>query len=218
MTDAPLTPEDAEDTLAAEYVLGVLGMADRGAVELRIRREPVFADRVTAWEARLSGLNDGFEAAPAPNLMRKIEARLFPVPTREKANWFGWLAGVGLGAVLLLGVMVSLPPPQTEMVATLAAKDTGLVYEARHRGDVITITRVSGTAAPAGKVHQLWVIAPGAAPVPLGLLQDQPLILSYPVPPKGWVLAVSVEPAGGSTTGAPTGPVILTAEIGAASI
>jgi anti-sigma-K factor RskA len=58
------------------------------------------------------------------------------------------------------------------------------------------------------------VIAPGAAPVSLGLLGDAPLQVAYPVPPAGWTLAVSVEPAGGSSTGAPTGPVILAQEIG----
>ena len=55
--------------------------------------------------------------------------------------------------------------------------------------------------------------APGAAPVSLGLLRDDPLSVRYPAWLAGWVLAVSVEPEGGSPTGAPTGPVILTAEM-----
>jgi len=41
------------------------------------------------------------------------------------------------------------------------------------------------------------------------------LVVTYPTPPVGWVLAVSVEPAGGSPNGQPTGPVILTAQVGA---
>ena len=57
--------------------------------------------------------------------------------------------------------------------------------------------------------------SPGAAPVSLGLLADAPLAVDYPVPPRGWTFAVSIEPAGGSPTGAPTGPVILAVEIGA---
>ena len=55
-----------------------------------------------------------------------------------------------------------------------------------------------------------------AAPVSLGLLQDQPLVITYPTPPAGFTFAVSVEPEGGSPTGQPTGPVILTATVGAA--
>jgi len=215
MTDIPLTPEEADDALAAEYVLGVLGLAERGAAEARIRREPPFADRVAAWESRLSGLNDGFAEAPAPKLLPAIEARLFPVQARAARNWFAWLAGAGVAAALVLAALVAVPPPGAALLATLATNDRSLAYEARARGGTITITRVSGAPAPAGQVHEVWVIAPGAAPVSLGLLQDRPLTVDYPVPPKGWVLAVSVEAAGGSTTGAPTGPVILTAEIGA---
>ena len=43
------------------------------------------------------------------------------------------------------------------------------------------------------------------------MLEAEPLTVRYPVPPAGWTLAVSFEPAGGSPTGAPTGPVILSA-------
>jgi anti-sigma-K factor RskA len=64
-------------------------------------------------------------------------------------------------------------------------------------------------------VHELWIIAPGAAPVSLGLLENAALTVAYPVPPKGWVLAVTVEPAGGAPGGVPTGPVIVSAEINA---
>ncbi|NJS39667.1 MAG: hypothetical protein HC783_12365 [Rhodobacteraceae bacterium] len=65
-----------------------------------------------------------------------------------------------------------------------------------------------------GRVHELWLIAPGAAPVSLGLLDAPELMVAYPRPPEGWTLAVSIEPAGGSPIGTPTGPVILTAEVG----
>ena len=51
MTDAPLTPREAEDALAAEYVLGVLDAAERAEVEARIKREPAFAARVAEYYA-----------------------------------------------------------------------------------------------------------------------------------------------------------------------
>ena len=94
MTDAPLTPREAEDALAAEYVLGVLDAAERAEVEARIKREPAFAARVAEWEDKLSGLNEGFAEAPAPNLLPKIEARLFPKPVKTRRFGFlGWLSG-----------------------------------------------------------------------------------------------------------------------------
>lgn len=214
MTDTPLTPQEEDDALAAEYVLGVQDMAERAKVEARIKADPAFAARVTQWETRLSGMNDGFPETPAPNLLPQIEARLFPLPERPARRGLVWLLAP-LGAALALAAVFFLAPREAALVATLQTEDAALVYEARHLDDTLTITRVAGQPAAEGQVHELWIIAPDAAPVSLGLLADAPLAVQYPVPPRGWTLAVSIEPAGGSPTGAPTGPVILATQIGA---
>jgi len=217
MTDT-LTPQDADDALAAEYVLGVQDLSDRAATETRIKRDPAFADLVTAWENRFAGLNDGFEEARAPNLLPRIEARLFPAAKSARPARLPvmrWLSGAAFAAALVLVGVATLVPPRPDLVAVLATADNRLSYEVASYGDRLQITRVAGVPAVAGQVHELWVIAPGAAPVSLGLLAEGPLVVTYPTPPVGWVLAVSVEPAGGSPIGQPTGPVILTAQVGA---
>ena len=217
MTDALFTPREADDAEAAEYVLGVQDLPGRSASEARIKRDPGFAALVVAWENRLSGLNDGFEPVPAPNLMPAIEARLFPKAARATGLRLGalrWLSGAIVAASLAIVAVATLVPTQTTLVAVLATSDAGLSYEVRQNGDALQVTRVAGTAAPAGEVHQLWLIAPGASPVSLGLLAEGPLVVPYPAPPEGWMLAVSVEPEGGSPSGLPTGPVILSALIG----
>lgn len=217
MTDT-LTPQDADDALAAEYVLGVQDLSDRAATETRIKRDPAFADLVTAWENRFAGLNDGFEEARAPNLLPRIEARLFPAAKSARPArlpMMRWLSGAAFAAALVLVGVATLVPPRPDLIAVLATADNRLSYEVASYGDRLQITRVAGVPAVAGQVHELWVIAPGAAPVSLGLLAEGPLVVTYPTPPVGWVLAVSVEPAGGSPIGQPTGPVILTAQVGA---
>lgn len=221
MTDAPLTPEETDDALAAEYVLGVLSLSERAEAEARLKRDTGFAARVTAWESRMAGLNDGFDETPAPDLLPKIEARLFPqaarlAPARRGFGLnFGWLSGAAIAAVLALATVATLAPPRTERLVTLATADQRLAYDVSTFGDTLRVTRVAGVPAVAGQVHQLWLIAPGESPVSVGLLGDQPLSVTYPVPPEGYVFAVSVEPEGGSPTGLPTGPVILTAIVGA---
>jgi anti-sigma-K factor RskA len=216
MTEAPLTPQEAEDALAAEYVLGVLDAAERAEVSARVKRDPAFAARVADWEGRLAGLNDGFDEAPAPALLPQIEARLFPkaAPRRGFGPVFGWLSGALVATAVALVSVATLAPPRADPVARLATADNRLAYQVTHFGGSLQVRRVAGVAAVEGQVHELWVIGPGASPVSLGLLQDQPLVVAYPVPPAGNVLAVSIEPEGGSPTGQPTGPVILTAEIG----
>jgi anti-sigma-K factor RskA len=199
-------------------VLGVLDLTERAAVAARLKHDAGFAALVADWELKLGGMNDGFDEAPAPNLLPKIEARLFPQAPIAKAGRFGlnfgWLSGALVAAVLALASIATLAPPRPELVASLATADNRLAYRVTHFGEMLQVTRVAGVPAVTGQVHELWIIAPGANPVSLGLLEDRPLLITYPAPPEGFTFAVSVEPEGGSPTGAPTGPVILTATVG----
>jgi anti-sigma-K factor RskA len=64
------------------------------------------------------------------------------------------------------------------------------------------------------RVPELWLIPSGGKPLPLGVLTaDRPAQIA--IPPaladqarRDAILAVSLEPPGGSPTGQPTGPVI----------
>jgi anti-sigma-K factor RskA len=208
--DLPLSPMEQDDALAAEYVLGVLALPERLAAEARIKNDSAFAARVVAWESRLAPMNDDFVDLPAPDLLPQIEARLFPQPApAPRRSWRGWLAGaLTAAAVVIATAVLLLPPVQGPVIATLGEADATLRFEARFDGSAITVIRVAGAAAPSGQVQELWIIAPEAAPVSLGLLAGDSLSTPYPDAPAGWTLAVSLEPEGGSPTGAPTGPVL----------
>lgn len=220
-SDPPLLPQDELEALAGEYVLGVLDLPDRRAAEQRLRRDPAFAARVAFWEARFSSLDGGFAPVAAPDLLPGIEARLFPVAPAARGRrfagvWFAGVWGAALGALAVAGVagFFLLLPPRPDLVTTLASADAALTYRAEFGQGHLRVTRMTGAAAPAGQVHELWIIEPGAAPQSLGLLGDAAFAMDMPMPPKGSVLAVSMEPAGGSPTGAPTGPVLMTAAVG----
>jgi anti-sigma-K factor RskA len=68
-----------------------------------------------------------------------------------------------------------------------------------------------------GKSHELWALAGNAKPVSLGLVtRDRRSIAQLGVEAmrdNSTTLAVSVEPEGGSPTGQPTGPVVLTGKL-----
>ncbi len=211
MTDAPLTPAEDDSALAAEYVLGVLPLPDRAAAEARAKADPAFAAEIAAWEAHFAALNDGFAEAPAPDLLPRIEARLFPAAPPRRAGWFGWLVGAVTAAALALALVLALPwlAPRPAMQADLVAEGSALAYRVSYAGDSLTVTRTGGDAAPAGQVHELWLIAGNAAPVSLGLLEGETVTMQMPAPIEGVVLAVSMEPEGGSPTGQPTGPVLV---------
>jgi anti-sigma-K factor RskA len=66
--------------------------------------------------------------------------------------------------------------------------------------------------APAGKSYELWAIGDGRKqPESLGII-DKDVQRNVAISP-GTILAVSLEPAGGSPTGQPTGPVVYTGKL-----
>lgn len=223
MTTGPDDIPQDDSLLAAEYVLRLLGPAEDAAFRARLAQEPALAAEVTAWTARLSGLDAGVaEVAPRPAVKTGLERRLFGQPQRL-SFWqrAGLWQAVSLASVAVAAffALQSLQPPQPTaptplFVSEIAAEDQSLrllaVYDSA-AGEV-RLTRTAGGAAE-GRVLQLWAIAPEAAPVSLGVLpQDSTTTVTLPEALRAGladlVLAVSDEPPGGSPTGAPTGAVL----------
>lgn len=208
MTDSldDLTPQDSDDLLAAEYVLGVLAGNDWRAAQERAQVDGGFAARVAAWETRLSGLDDEFPEMPAPDLLPQIEARLFPAhpATRRRFAW-PWLAGAAVAASVTLTVLVWPVPPapmQVQLVGDSA------VFEARYDGAVLEFA-LDVNAAGQGRDYQLWAIGDDGVPRSLGLLRGPVTRVTADLD-AGITLAVSLEPEGGAPGVLPTGPVLAT--------
>lgn len=161
------------------------------------------------------------DKGPADTLAARLRrwlapGRLFPLGGAA-------LAGALTAALLLLPGTQPRPVAGPALIAVLqdGTKPVFAVRSGPGSATVTTtVTAVGGTAAPAGRSYELWAVAGDAAPVSLGVLgaagSDGPAIRLAPgrLPAgllrPGIVLAVSLEPAGGSPTGAPTGPVLFT--------
>ena len=218
-------PED--ELLAAEYALGVLASADRVAAEQRFARDRAFAQLVNEWEQRLAPwAAEIAEVSPSPQVWDRIASAL-PAQRQDRGLWqslafwrgfsfaAGALAAVCLAAVIYLGTLA----PQQPLVATIEGGG--------YRHFVATVDTKRGTvaivpaafSADATRVPELWLIPPDGKPRPVGLLRaDQAVTLTLPAELAAFaksdaVLAVSLEPPGGSTTGLPTGPVIATGKL-----
>jgi anti-sigma-K factor RskA len=220
------TDRNDMDALAGEYVLGTLSPDERLAAATRLRSEPAFRAAVAAWERRLQPLADAAPpASPPADLLDRILARLGDadaegggtvVALRQAVRrWRISTALVGAAAAVLLGVVVldrTATRPQSQFVAVLTAEGAKPAFVATvdvARG-TIAIRRVA-SAAPADKSYELWAVTPNAAPRSLGVVEQVSLSRVLDVAPSGDVtLAISLEPKGGSPTGAPTGPVVFT--------
>jgi anti-sigma-K factor RskA len=78
--------DDAQDALAAEYVLGTLSADEREHAEAMLTLDPDFAASVRMWERRLGELNVMVEAVePPPELWDKIKSELGVDETSSEA-------------------------------------------------------------------------------------------------------------------------------------
>jgi anti-sigma-K factor RskA len=225
---------DGDDLLAAEYVLGVLEADERQSAASRIENDADFAKLVDGWEIKLAPLASGYPEAEAPaSVKAAIDRRLFastPISGIGRQGLWSSLAfwrGLALATVVALALSVILPlvdspveQPQARLVASLVADGSDVKYlvvydSARHTVD---LSHVAGKRA-AGKDFELWVIEGKNPPVSMGVIPAG-ATARVPVPPleeakleQGALLAISLEPEGGSPTGLPTGPVVAAGDL-----
>jgi anti-sigma-K factor RskA len=221
------------DALAAEYVVGTLEAGERTAVAARRQREAALDAAIAAWELRLAPLLDTVPAVPAPpGLLAGIEARLEAGSVAAAAagsmraleararRWRGLaIAASALAASLLLVIAVreaARPPAASSYVAVFQKDDASpaflLTVDLERR--TLSIRAVAAAPAP-GKSYQLWIASDrlGPAPRSLGLIEaaDAPTRRTLAFD-RGLIetatFGVSLEPAGGSPTGRPTGPAL----------
>lgn len=218
--------------LAAEFALGVLEGERLRTAQRKFESEPTFRQAVEVWQEQLSPLLDEIEPeTPSPRVWKSIESRLFSDEVesggglwRNLGFWrsmsfvTGGLAAAAIAALLLLpphGLLVR-PDSDQRLVATLTSSGEPPAFVARldTTRNQLVVRVESEDAREVDRVPELWLIPDDGVPRSLGLLSDTGT-REIKVDPsvgrlarEGVVLAVSLEPAGGSPTGAPTGPVV----------
>jgi anti-sigma-K factor RskA len=226
------------DALAAEYVLGTLDGRARRRFERWRAQEWHVERRVQAWEERLAGLALRLTPMrPSPNVWAQIEKRIGagaapgtrtsrPDTTaqRRRSAWRALAAGVAIFVVLVGGYAAwrITRGPELEQLATITSPNaTAPAWELQADADLRHLRAIArGGATPqTGKSFELWALPDnGGPPVSLGLMPesgrlDRELTDAQRMALQGASkVAVSLEPQGGSSTGAPTGPVLFVAD------
>lgn len=229
--------------LAAEYVLGTLRGPARRRFERLLWTRTSLRDEVRFWEAHLAPLLGTIRPIrPRAVVWVDIERRIDnatvsalpprggPNPVRALLLWRTWAIAASLAVVALAVQLYRQPPPLSAPPAVASAKpefvamlqdpksgSTWLVSLSAQRREIAVINRTGFAIDETKKNLQLWVIGADGKPQSLGVMpatgrasMPMPEGLTMPAQP---IIAVSLEPAGGSPTGLPTGPVLSTSQV-----
>lgn len=223
MTTEPTIP--AEDTTAPELALGVLEGAERATALRRLVAEPDFAREVEQWRNHFALLFAGVAEQAAPDgLLGKIKARIggtsAVVPMRSANPWKPAALAASVAALLMTAVALrpvdapTVPVATAPMIAAMAPADKSEPHPAIYDAASGMVKMPGAMTIPAGRSAQLWAIEGAKPPKPLGTFRETAPGMYVAeakmgaIIPAGTMLAISIEPMGGSPTGAPTGPVI----------
>jgi anti-sigma-K factor RskA len=205
--------DDLND-LAGEYVLGTLAGADRVAFEGRLQRDTAAMRAVALWAQHLQPLADAVTPAiPAPQLWQRIEHEL-GLPARTKTRAPMWIAAAVAAAIVAVAFLFPdlIMKPDVNAVAQLASPQGGepaFVVSVLDDQEKLLI-RAATVAPMPNNSYELWVVPQTGAPISLGVVEQtgeterDVAETLRPLLTVGGTLAVSLEPVGGSTTGAPT--------------
>ena len=225
------------DVLARQFVLGTMTRRARRRFDRLIDEDSRIADRVLALEEELLPLAWSLEPVQPSDLVWRRIARQIGTgkgasDIHKRTNRWPLAA-----AAMFIGLMVSTfgwwrqgtqPPqvivetvPTDPSIGVLADADGNTLWVARiypdlQRADVAVETPPGSQPA---NDYQLWILRGDGVPVSMGLLPqagDRQLDLTpgaVDALASGNVLAVSLEPLGGSPQVVPTGPVVYTAAL-----
>ena len=212
------TPERRR-ALAADYAIGLMPPTARKRFENLLLDDANLRSELAHWQNHLTQLTEPLIEQPVPEhvwhaIVARIEPQTLHVPPK-RAFW-NWLR---LGAVacsllvaLTVGLLYNHDSVQYKATLLSGTAQPGLRIEAH--ADYLKVRPLELSAVEAGRSLELWAIPVEGKPVSLGLIpadgdgrialsQSQRQLIRVPV-----VLAVSLEPQGGSPTGQPTGPVL----------
>jgi anti-sigma-K factor RskA len=217
---------------AGRYVLGDMNETERAALEAAMVADSELAAAVTRLSAQMQALDDTAGSLPVPDGMwQRIEAQL---DTRAPAGAAGaathaqrrrmtlppW-AALAASVVVAAGIgffagNLAVPTPKPVVIAVLineGAATPGAIVEA-FADNSVRIVPLEAFDVPAGQILQVWTLPDAdTGPVSLGTFADPQSIrlagASLPEPKPGQLYEITLEPAPGSPTGRPTGPILV---------
>lgn len=218
--------DESDETLAGEYVAGLLDAAERKRVHARVSTDREFAALVDEWEIRLSPLVAPVkEVRPPRSAWRQIERRALGAGKEAESEMERWLTfwrRFAVGSFGFVAGAVAVLQPGSDQALFESEPLIAAIQE--QGGDHVLLARLDTTSGvifvqpvPFGDAEhrpQLWLLHDDDPPRPLGMLNTNrttrvkvPDSLR-PLPDRHLSLGVTLEPASGAPASTPSGPMI----------
>lgn len=213
--------------LADEYVLGLLDAVEAREIEDAMKRDPELKAAIAASRDRFLPLDTSLAPqSVSEDLWRRIESALprqdHRAPDRPVANdnglrrWkFAALTSLAASLLLAVGLVYSLTRTVEPLVIAVLVNDAGEVQAVVEDfgNDEASVRLLADFTVPRDKTIQVWTLpSRDVGPVSLGLLDGvHSARLQGPALPKpraDQLYELTLEQAGGSPTGRPTGPIL----------
>jgi anti-sigma-K factor RskA len=217
---------------AGEYVAGLMSAEEAEAFERRLAVDAEARRAIGDWRARLLALDEtATQITPSDGLWPRIEAAIGTAPASAPAAprllariWndvttLRWASLAAAAAAALFAVLLVTQPfgggAKPVVVAVLTAPDTreaGAIVEAFADGRV-RVVPLRAIPVPEGRTLQVWTLWDRqVGPRSVGLMpaarQQDYATSGMPRPADQQLYEITLEPAGGSPTGRPTGPIL----------
>ncbi|MFJ6323334.1 MULTISPECIES: anti-sigma factor domain-containing protein [unclassified Rhizobium] len=215
--------------IADEYVLGLIETTDAAEIEFAMERDAELRAAIAASRERFLPLDTGVApAAATEDLWRRIEAAL-PVQDRTGAqpsisiandnrrnSWrMAAISAIAATFVLAIGLAYSLTRTVEPLVVAVLINESGEVQAVVEDfgNEHATIRMLADFSVPKDKTIQVWTLpSRERGPVSLGLIDGVRSARldgsALPMPKNDQLYEITLEQAGGSPTGRPTGPIL----------
>lgn len=222
--------------IADEYVLGLLGEADMAEVENEIERNAALATAVAEAREQFLPLDTNVDpAAVSPVLWEAIATRLPEQAPKEvpsissvsprvpmagndnpRSSWRAIaISAIAASLILAVGLVWSVTRTVEPLVVAVLLNEAGEVQAVVEDfgNDTASIRLLTDFAVPEDKTMQVWTLpSREMGPMSLGLLEDAHSARlsgsALPRPQDAQLYEITLEQAGGSPTGRPTGPIL----------
>ncbi|MEB2844681.1 anti-sigma factor [Rhizobiales bacterium RZME27] len=221
-------------TIADEYVLGLLDEAEAARIDAEIESNAALADAIAKARDRFLPLDTNIEpTSVSPALWDAIDRQLPKnadsasirsvsprLPSAGNDNTrSGWRAAAisAMAASLILagGLIWSVTRTVEPLVVAVLVNEAGDVQAVVEDfgNDTASVKLLTDFAVPADKTMQVWTLpSREMGPMSLGLLDDRHSARlsgsALPKPQDTQLYEITLEQAGGSPTGRPTGPIL----------